>query len=280
MNLKRLFIILSLAITLTGCSISFAYRYAGFLVMWEVTDYISLTREQKKNLKADINTFAQWHLKNELPFYRATLVDINTLIDQPSPEGINNTLKQLNTFWPRSINQFLPLLMKYQTAFTDQQIAELINNLEDDWAKDWEKIVEQSEEELFEKSIKRRAKRLTKWFGTLSHGQQKFITQWQQKYTSMEFTDAKFSQLWLKQLRIVLIQRHSSETFIADMQRLLTDFDYFKSPEHIAASKANRDYYVQFMTAFLLSLTDKQRQHAHDEIAELIAELDDAMDDE
>ena len=70
---------------LIGCSPTFAYRHADWLILWKIDDYFDLTGEQKAFLRGRLKEVLARHRHEALPVYERFLTEIK----KKSSDGLN-----------------------------------------------------------------------------------------------------------------------------------------------------------------------------------------------
>jgi hypothetical protein len=72
----RLLLICLMAGLLTSCVPTFLYRHADRLVLWKIDEYVDLTADQKKFVRARLKDLLARHRKDALPLYERFLIQI------------------------------------------------------------------------------------------------------------------------------------------------------------------------------------------------------------
>lgn len=122
-NLPALTVVVLLAVLLSACSSTrLAYRFADRGVVWWLDDYVTLTREQKSDLRRDLRDMRGWHCESELPRYAAWLEELRTEIraSELPPERIGYYQSQAVDFVPPITQQLLPAVTGLLASLSDQ----------------------------------------------------------------------------------------------------------------------------------------------------------------
>ena len=65
--------LLLLCLLLTGCATRVIYYWLDSAIVWQLDDYFSLDRSQKKLLDQEVKGLMAWHRQHELPIYARDL---------------------------------------------------------------------------------------------------------------------------------------------------------------------------------------------------------------
>jgi hypothetical protein len=66
----------SLLLLLAGCSLTLSYRYADWIILWELDHYFDLTSEQRQDLTQRLTPLLARHRHEAIPQYETFLVEI------------------------------------------------------------------------------------------------------------------------------------------------------------------------------------------------------------
>lgn len=169
-------------ITLCGaCSSKLAYRYADWMIEREVFSYLDLNRQQRKDLKAQIDLLHHWHQYQELPQYLLLLNQLQGIVEQAEPV----TAEQLSAFegaavprWRSLIKQanpvFIPVLAQLNTA-QKQHLRQQIENDNKNFTEDYDDL---SAAERRTRATKKMHNNVKDYLGKLSPEQKRLVNNW------------------------------------------------------------------------------------------------------
>lgn len=176
--LMKLTTLVLIAALVSACSSTrLAYRLADRGVVWWLDDYVTLTSEQKADLRRDIRELRSWHCEAELPRYELWLSDLRTELAEGdlSPERIAARQQELTVFTEPLGEQAIPVVTRLLASLTREQAQELADNLHRRQQElEQEYLIDDTPEQAAER-IQERAER---WLGPLNSQQQRIISEW------------------------------------------------------------------------------------------------------
>lgn len=156
-------LILFLSVTLTACSLgSTAYKNLDYVVLWYVSDYVSLNTSQKSHLSQATKYFISWHRSNEIEKYKVILQEFKQDIAQ------QNMTDQRADYYRQQIRLFLSKLRFYLSpnltplldSLSDNQYAQIAAALD-------EQINSDKKPPTSDEKINEMKEELEEWYGTL-----------------------------------------------------------------------------------------------------------------
>ncbi|MCR6555346.1 DUF6279 family lipoprotein, partial [Aeromonas sp. CPF2-S1] len=75
--------LLLLCLLLTGCATRVIYYWLDSAIVWQLDDYFSLDRSQKKLLDQEVKGLMAWHRQHELPIYARDLDALAKAVASP-----------------------------------------------------------------------------------------------------------------------------------------------------------------------------------------------------
>ena len=210
--LRLSFVVLLLSIS-AGCSIKITYHFLDNLIGWQLSQYVSFTQEQKREVQAMLKEFHSWHRRTQLTLYADYLEQLkNTLLnDKITGEYLHQESDNLQDMLDISVEQLLPGLTSIAVSLDDEQIAEIVTNLEKDRKEYQEDYIDDSDEKVQKRRIKDLTRYIGPFFGKFSDEQKQMLVDWEENLVPHE-------RLMIKQ------QLHWEQDFLSAM-------DYQDQPE-------------------------------------------------
>jgi hypothetical protein len=179
LSIKRFCIVLSIvsAISCITCSRFFyksAYNNVDVLILNRIDYYIDLRSDQEGLLRDSIKFYHNWHRKNELPRYIATLNEIKAKANNWTREDVHWLFRSLDDHRDRLIERQIPHTARFLTTLSNEQIDHLKKRLKESNEKLIEKLRMPREERL-QKRYEKTVENLEDIFGTLTPVQKKRI---------------------------------------------------------------------------------------------------------
>lgn len=167
-----------LAALIAACSNTFVYNQLDWLIPWYVDDYVDLTREQKRGLRARVESLLRWHRGEELTSYIAILdrieADLAGVLTGADVEAWANLTYAA---YERIEARVLPVAFEIGGQLSDEQMAEFIVNLEEGQRELEEEYLQRSDAEYIEESRDSLGDTLDDFLGRLTAEQNALIDQ-------------------------------------------------------------------------------------------------------
>ena len=166
-------LLLGLLLIQVGCSsTTFLYNRLDTLIGWYLSDYVTLSREQRKDFDGRVNELLDWHRAEELPRYVVWLTAFEaSLEDGLSESELDHLLDQVEAAADRLQERVLNLLLDFGTTLSAEQRLEFVQTLQSDQANLEEKYLNRSDEEYIGAIEKQFQKNLGRFLGSLSEAQ-------------------------------------------------------------------------------------------------------------
>lgn len=216
--LRRILMLIAVITLLSGCGAKFVYNNLSMITPWYVDDFVDLTREQKKQYQAHLETIHQWHRQHELPEYHRLLTELLTHLDNEQLDRafMSDHLLALRQRWQVLIDQASPALSDMASGLSDQQVADMMAALED---ANQERLKEQDTPAAHAKDV---VKGIKRWLGTLSKDQQALVEAFAEAHPDRSEMTVAAHRAFQQQLAGVLANRDSAD-FDARFQTLIAD---------------------------------------------------------
>ena len=144
--MKNLSVVVVLISLLIGCSPKMLYPRLDWILPWYVEDYITLDRHQTNDVNSRLSLQLDWHCRTQLTqyaeFLRLIQQDVSNGEQSLSLERLRYYNLRLTRYWDNLILRIGPDIVDVIASTSDQQIAELFENLEKNNRKKEKKYVE------------------------------------------------------------------------------------------------------------------------------------------
>lgn len=242
---------------LVGCSSSFWYNRADWLIGWYVDDYIDFNRDQQRFFDARLEEVLHWHRREQLPRY----VDFLSRAEQAfagevTVAGLEAFSGEMWNFWRDIVARSLPDMQQLFSGLSPEQKQEFIRALQRQQREFAEEYVELSDVELQRERRKRMRKLLKRWIGSLDTEQRERIAQWATRLPNNYPLISQQQVLWNDRFTDWLLQGGS----IDELERLYVYPDDLWSAEYRERMESSRRMTLQMLVDIHRSLGEEQRR--------------------
>jgi hypothetical protein len=278
--MRRLFIVLVTIWLVSGCGPRLLYPNLDWLIPWYFDDYISLDASQSDRLNTRLADQIHWHCRTQLRPYAAWLRELGRDVEEPRDDiELRRKLERhwytLQGFWKALMGQISPDAADLLQTLSDEQIAELFENLATKNRALRKKYVDIPPAQADAARRRRMTRRLENWIGPLTAAEKSAVAQW-----SRELTPS--AEQWLAnrmalqdRLRRLLARRSETGRFQRELHELLVVPETFQSPAYRNASAANTSVTIDLMVRLEHLLTPEQRTRLLRKIRSMASDFDD-----
>lgn len=255
-------ILIASCLLISSCSLRWSYNLLDWLVAWEVSEYVSLDRQQKKQLDKSVDNFHHWHRTTQLPLYAEFLQQLESqLLDEETDSAaLMHSFDRASELWQDSLVEFTAFAPILFRELNEEQIQELIHNTEKETNKAVEKYMGREESEARYKQHKHMRKRLNKWLGKLTPEQLKLLDQWSLDVTTNHKLMVKSRQQWQQNFDHTLQNGRNSKEFEQQVQTLLVYPNKLWSDEYRESVKHNQQLTMQLFADISHQLNGEQKR--------------------
>lgn len=268
---------MSLFLTLTGCGPRLIYPHLDWLIPFYVDDYISLNREQSSLLEKRLMRVLDWHCRTQLPAYAESLRELaKDLADPRNPiryERLQYFSNQFITHWQQLLKQIGPEMADMLATATDEQLAELFENIEKRNNEFKAEFVDISFEKLADKRKQRLAKDLKQWISRLTPEQMQMVFDWSDTIKPIPADSLRNRERVLTEFRSLLTVRRNDPDFKENFVALLVNLDQTRSPDYQKKIDDNTDATIRLLMELERSLKPAQRAFLLKKIDSLAADF-------
>lgn len=261
--LRLVAITLIAALALAGCSSTkMAYRYADWGVVWWVEDFVSLDRDQKRQLNQDLDALRQWHCSAELPRYSAWLDELEADVASgpPDVDTITYHQQQLMAFVPDLLEKALPVAVNLLQSLSDDQVDELARNMAQDQEELEQEMLAGDADETAQARADRTAERVERWLGDLNTEQQSLVQQWSSNRGQQTEIWLQGRRNWQKALLTTLNSRDQPD-FDDAIRELVVNSAQARGPEYQAMMEESQQALTSLMHDLIQAGNQRHQDH-------------------
>ncbi|GAA5187502.1 DUF6279 family lipoprotein [Ferrimonas gelatinilytica] len=264
-----------MVLALSACSTRMLYNWLDWLIPWEVSDYVTLTPAQERQLDSLVAKALAWHKAEELPRYVDHLESLNGEVARPmTAEQVRAHFDRSHAHWDRLFTELIPMMVPFIQSFSDAQVNELLAEARKQERERREEYASLTEEERVEKANERIEKSIRKQIGPLTSEQKAIIDRYNRDRNQTLEQWLAYRNIWLAQLRDALLMRADTEQLTAALHRLLVSPDTLKSEQYLTLIEENRQSFALGMARIQQSMTSRQRQKLHTALGKLQSDFD------
>ncbi len=276
--MRNAILIMFIFLTVTACGPRWYYPHLDWLLPWYVKDYISLNTRQRGELATRLARHLLWHCQTQVPTYAAFLRGIKSDLQNPpgtlTSDHIWGYAAALKAYWKDLMRRIGPDVAAILATASDDQIAELYKNIEQDNRELEYTYVDPPVEEIFKNRTARMADRLEHWIGTLGDDQMKAVQRW-------SYQLGNTADQWIANRRRVqqafgeiLARRHEDPAYRQGFIRLLTWPETRRTERYQRLHDRRTHLTVALLAEIGAMLTPAQRAHFLDELEALAEDFD------
>jgi hypothetical protein len=275
-------IIVGLVLLLSGCSTKFVYKNVDWLVYWYLDDFVELTNQQEDIVDAKLATWLEWHKKSELPIYINHLSEISDDIrtQQLSLDKMDYHQQKTADHWVRLKARIIPDLVAMSPMLSQMQVDSMfkeIDKMNEDEADEREEILTKTPEKRKSESLKRKKRNLKRWLGKLTSEQEQLVESMHGEYHSNGELWSQYRVRYQAELQTLLNDTDRGESFKTKLTELLMEPENYRGELLNQRNIENSNKYKEFLLAADTLVTEDQRKHLLEEIAEFVDDLNDLM---
>ncbi len=263
--MKRYILIILLMIGVSGCSLRMTYPYLDWLIPWYVDDYITLNQEQSRLLENRLINALNWHCHTQLPAYGQTLKDLSYDLDDSrlplSVERLHAYADQLKILWRVIKIQIGPEVADILATASDEQLAELFENVEQRNNTFKVKYVDIPLAQLEQKRRKKMIKRIKRWLSEITPVQKQAVFDWSAEIRPLAADGLDHRQRVAAELKNLLTKRQDDPDFRGAFVNLLLNIDQLRSAHYQNNIDVNTDLTLMLLAKIERSLTPIQRSY-------------------
>jgi hypothetical protein len=264
-----------LLVLLAGCTLTLAYRYADWIILWELDHYFDLTSEQRHDLGLRLTPLLARHRHEAVPQYEAFLVQIRQRLER----GLTSRdIDWTYATYDRLRADLFDRLVADGGVFLASVDSSQVRTFEAALQKDNDKAARLVEAPAPERLTKRATATidwLEDWLGSLSKDQEAQIRTWSFALPDTQQAWLTYRQQRQQKLLALLHQPRTPERVAQELRTMLVDQDQTAPQAYQDAVRQMRAAVKTMALAIDQRVTTDQRHHAVTKLQRLIDQLHD-----
>jgi hypothetical protein len=255
--------LLLLCLLLTGCATRVIYYWLDSAIVWQLDDYFSLDRSQKKLLDSEVTGLMAWHRQHELPIYARDLDALAKAVASPmSPVQVEYHLDKVQGSLTRTLENAIPRTVRLARTLTDAQVAHFMTDRVKRQQERQHDFATESREEMLKGFREKMNERLRFWIGRVKPAQEPLIAQWAEWQYEMMGPWLEFQGAWSLELDRLMKQRQSPD-FGKELTRLLQQGDGLMDGRFTGYTDQSRQRTIKWLSDLSQSMDLSQRAHLY-----------------
>ncbi len=240
--------LVSLAVVVAGCGVRLAYNNIDWLIMRWVDRQVTLEPEQDRAFRQMLDQRMEWHCASELPDYVEFLRAVESDIRQNdiSVERLMVHGEELRVLGERLMEGLQPAVIDLLASLNDDQVAEILEGIDERNEELREQAFETSEEQLRQDRVESMNRVLRRIFGQVTDRQNQRLIQWAAELEPTEELALSQRLAWRDRFARALDHRDDPEVFAELMSPLLEPTNDW-SDEYQAIMEFNRERTLEAM---------------------------------
>lgn len=264
-----------LLILLAGCSSLSFYRYADWLILWQVDHYVDLTSDQRHDLAQRLTPLLARHRHEAIPQYESFLVQFRQRFERgltgQDLDGVYAGYDRLRAdLFDRVVADGGVLL----ASVDSRQVRILEAALQKDHEKA-ARLVQDPAPERLKKRADATLGWLEDWLGSLSKDQEAQIREWSLALPDTQQAWVAYQQQRQQELLTLLHQSRTPEHVAGELRTMFVYQDHTAPQAYQDAVSQMRAAVKTMALAIDQQVTADQRRHAVTKLQRLIDQLHD-----
>lgn len=273
---RRLACALAVALFLAGCATSFFYNRLDSLASWYFEDLVSLTDDQRHELRDWLERTLTWHRHSELHRYAQFVREISEEVAAPGNRAAYEKQRtRFDGFVKNLVDKTTPEASRLLLSLAPAQIEEMLDSLAEKSLKRQEKnakaVASNKWRDEQQDDISAQLKR---WTGSVSAEQEQIIAASVEELEPTYLDWAASQEQWRHALRTALAGNQADASTQQRVQALLSDPDRQWTAAYAQKISRNRDRYLNMLASVDASLSPAQRTRLREELRKLAGQLD------
>jgi hypothetical protein len=272
----RLYAWLAVVLLCTGCASGFFYNRLDTLASWYFEDLVSLTDDQRHELRDWLEHTLNWHRHSELHGYAQFVRDISEEVATPGNRAsYEKQRERFDGLVEKLVDKTTPeaarLLLSLSMPQTDEMLASLAEKSRKRKEKNIKLVANDKWQDEQEEDIVTQFKR---WTGSVSERQKQIVAQGVAQLEPTYLDWAASQEQWRSALRTALAGNHAEAATQQRVQSLLGEPQRQWTQGYAQKIARNRDRYLNMLASLDASLSPAQRTHLRDELRKLAGQFD------
>jgi len=264
-----------LLVLFAGCSLTLTYRYADWIILWQVDHYFDLTADQRHDLAVRLTPLLARHRHEAIPQYEAFLVQIQQRFER----GLaSQDIDWAYTTYDRLRADLFDRLVTDGGVLLASVDPRQVRIFEEALQKDYDKaarLVQAPAPERLKKRGQATIDWLEDWLGPLSKDQEAQIREWSLALPDTQQVWLAYRQQLQQELLVLLHQPRTPERVAGELRAMLVSLDQHAPQDYQDAVGRMRAAVKAMALAIDQRLTPDQRHHAVTKLQRFIDQLHD-----
>jgi len=264
-----------LLVVLAGCSFLSVYRYADWLILWQVDHYFDLSTDQRHDLAQRLTPLLARHRHEAIPQYETFLLQIRQRLER----GLTSQdLDWVYATYDRLRADLFDRVIADSGVFLASVDSRQVRTLEAALQKDHDKaarLVQAPTPERLKKRAHATIDWLEDWLGDLSKDQEAQIREWSLALPDTQPVWVAYLQQRRQELLALLHQPRTPERVAGELRTMLVFQDHTAPQSYQDAVRQMRTAVKTMALAIDQQVTADQRHHAVTKLQRLIDQLHD-----
>ncbi|MGQ0666058.1 MAG: DUF6279 family lipoprotein [Nitrospiraceae bacterium] len=264
-----------LLVLLAGCSTLSLYRYADWLILWQVDHYFDLTADQRHDLARRLTPLLARHRHEAIPQYETFLLQVRQRFERGlTSQDLDWVYAGYDRLRADLFERIVADSGVFLTSIDPRQVRTLEAALQKDNAKAT-RLVQAPAPERLTKRAEATLDWLEDWLGSLSQDQQAQIREWSLALPDNQPVGVVYQQQRQQELLALLHQPRTPERVTRELRTMLVYQDHSAPQAYQDAVRRMRAAVKTMALAIDQRLTADQRHHAVTKLQRLIDQLHD-----
>jgi hypothetical protein len=264
-----------LLVLLAGCSLTLTYRYADWIILWQVDHYFDLTADQRHDLTVRLTPLLARHRHEAIPQYEAFLVQVRQRFERGlTSQDIDWAYATFDRFRADLFDRVVADGGALLASVDSRQVRILEAALQKDHEKA-ARLVQDPAPERLKKRADATLGWLEDWLGSLSKDQEAQIREWSLALPDSQQAWVSYQQQRQQELLALLHQSRTPERIAGELRTMFVYQDHTAPQAYQDAVRQMRAAIKTMALAIDQQVTADQRRHAVTKLQRLIDQLHD-----
>jgi hypothetical protein len=264
-----------LLILLAGCSSLSFYRYADWIILWQVDHYFDLTADQRHDVAERLTPLLARHRHEAIPQYEAFLVQVRQRFERGlTSQDIDWAYATFDRFRADLFDRVVADGGALLASVDSRQVRILEAALQKDHEKA-SRLVQDPAPERLKKRADATLGWLEDWLGSLSKDQEAQIREWSLALPDSQQAWVAYQQQRQQELLALLHQSRTPERIAGELRTMFVYQDHTAPQAYQDAVRQMRAAIKTMALAIDQQVTADQRRHAVTKLQRFIDQLHD-----
>ncbi|MEZ8102679.1 DUF6279 family lipoprotein [Vibrio bivalvicida] len=265
--MRKLGILLTVCLALSGCSTKFVYNNMDWLLLEYLDDYVELNDSQEEIVSQKVAVLSEWHRTEEIPNYIEHLDELMAI------DPTTFTLEQLEVqevkfqqHSQRLVARVAPELYAVARELSNDQVEELMNSIRVRHTKYKRKYQKLPDPEIKARYKARIEENLETWIGNLTKQQHILLDKWVDELYVTSHDWIHHQTKMRIEVNALLSNRLDMAKFQPEFRQLMFNPNSFYAPELEQKIDYNKQVANRYLIQVINSMTSKQTKYYRDEL--------------